>query len=129
MTVSPKHAALAAKLVKMDVDINKHTEELFDILATTKNKTLPSIDEKTQWYRMEDSDKKAEVMENDIKANIKAVNENIFTIRKIALKLIDRAESLERAADHTHSYNGNDSSRKLYEATQRREERRKAGRK
>ena len=120
MTVSPKHAALAAKLVKMGADIDKRIDELYQVLVDIKDVTLPAIDEKISWYRVEDNDKKADAMEQDIRDNLKAIGANVFAVQKIARKIMDDSESLERGAGFLHTSSVNDRGTKMYTAANRR---------
>jgi len=116
MTVSSKHAALANKLVKMNADIVKRIDELYAVLVDIKDKTLPEVNDKIGDLRFEDNDKKAAIMERDIRDNLKAIDANIFSVQKIARELVARAESLERAADLTHTHGSGKSSQLLYRA-------------
>ena len=116
MTVSPKHAALAAKMVKINTDITKHIDVYYTILEEVKNTILPAIEGKIRDYSYEESDRKAETMERDIKDTLRAISKNNFEIQKYARELIERGESLERAAEQVRMYNIGETEQRMYKA-------------
>jgi len=116
MTVSPRHATLATKSVKINTDITKHIDVYYTILEEVKNTILPAIEGKIRDYSYEESDRKAETMERDIKDTLRAISKNNFEIQKYARELIERGESLERAAEQVRMYNIGDTDQRMYKA-------------